>query len=254
MLNYYDGKKKKRLHLRDPFPWACWRPTPRAAGVRRAASHALGLCSRAQSRSACTRLPAGSRASGGTGIERQLPGTRPAQSVQGTCPPAWGQREQEGPCNGSFLKPQSFPEMPRDSCQVSRPETEQGCTFLFLLSVQKISDVPDTEDLHFNRAACFGDVDSNFPVCLLPGRLYQTSNYYISQSQGKREEKAKHAKQAWVKEKIGTWAGSNADISFWRSSYFYFYFWNPTNILKEGIHDSWCSFTFILAKKTKKIL
>lgn len=116
------------------------------------------------------RLPAGSRASGGTAIERQLPGTRPAQSVQGTCPPAWGPRAQEGPGKGSFLKPQSFPEMPRDSCQVSRPEGEQGCTFPSLFSVQKISDVPDIEDLHLIEQPALGMLTiSIFPLCLLPG-------------------------------------------------------------------------------------
>lgn len=152
---------KKRLNLRDPFPWACWRPTPWGCAVGpRAGARA-------------PRLPAGSRTSGGTAIERQLPGTRPAQSVQGTCLPAWGLRAQEGPGKGSFLKPQSFPEMPRDSCQVSRPEGEQGCTFPSLLSVQKISDVPDIEDLHFDRAACFGDVDNQYFSSLpSPWRLY----------------------------------------------------------------------------------
>lgn len=152
---------KKRLNLRDPFPWACWRPTPWGCAVGpRAGARA-------------PRLPAGSRTSGGTAIERQLPGTRPAQSVQGTCLPAWGLRAQEGPGKGSFLKPQSFPEMPRDSCQVSQPEGEQGCTFPSLLSVQKISDVPDIEDLHFDRAACFGDVDNQYFSSLpSPWRLY----------------------------------------------------------------------------------
>lgn len=60
--------------------------------------------------------------------------------------------------------------MPRDSCQVSRPEGEQGCTFPSLFSVQKISDVPDIEDLHLIEQPALGMLTiSIFPLCLLPG-------------------------------------------------------------------------------------
>lgn len=69
------------------------------------------LCSWATEQDCVVHIPTGSRASVGTGIERQLPGTRMTQSVQGTCLSAWGQCEREG-CGTDFS---SSLELPRDA-------------------------------------------------------------------------------------------------------------------------------------------
>ena len=84
-----------RLHLQDASPglhpagglaWGCaW---------RRAGDS--GPCSRPGAGARAPHVPAGSRGPAGAGMERRLPGTRPAQSVQGTRWPAWGQRKRGG--------------------------------------------------------------------------------------------------------------------------------------------------------------
>lgn len=209
---------KKRLNLRDPFPWACWRPTPWGCAVGpRAGARA-------------PRLPAGSRTSGGTAIERQLPGTRPAQSVQGTCLPAWGLRAQEGPGKGS-----SSSRRVSQRCRgirarsLSQKESRAAPFRLYYLCRRFLMSQTLRTSILIEQPALGMLTISTFPLCLLPGDYIR--HVIIILARVKAREKKKQNK-TWFKEKIRTWAGSNADISFWRSSYFYFYLWNPANILK----------------------
>lgn len=93
-----------------------------------------------------------------------------------------------------------------------------------------------------------------FPLCLLSDRLFQKSNYYIGQSQGKREESKTYKNKASVKEQFRAQVGSNVlKFSLWKSNYFYFCLGNPTNVLKKDICDSWCSFTLLFWLKTQKV-